>query len=119
MLHTRSLSCCRLDSNFTVRVCDGALSQEFYPECYHQVYGAVRPVRWAAIETLQEGLCTVQSNVVRVGDGGVESKRKGEREEEKERGRGETLGGKGGKDGGGEGGGEGARKGRREWGREE
>ena len=59
------LSCYRLDSNFTVRVCDGALSQEFYPECYHQVYGAVRPVRWAAIETLQEGLCSVQSNVVR------------------------------------------------------
>ena len=55
----------RFDSNFTVRVCDGALSQEFYPECYHQVYGAVRPVRWAAVETLQEGLCSVQSNVVR------------------------------------------------------
>ena len=61
-----------------MRVCDGALSQEFYPECYHQVYGAVRPVRWAAIETLQEGLCSVQSNVVR--------KEKREREEEGVRG---------------------------------
>ena len=68
----------RFDSNFTVRVCDGALSQEFYPECYHQVYGAVRPVRWAAVETLQEGLCSVQSNVVR--------KERRERGEEGERG---------------------------------
>ena len=60
-----------------MRVCDGALSQEFYPECYHQVYGAVRPVRWAAIETLQEGLCSVQSNVVRKErrDGGEEGER--------------------------------------------
>ena len=57
---------CRLDTNFTVKVSDEALSQEFYPECYHPVYGAIRPVRWAAMETLQEGLCTSQSNVVSV-----------------------------------------------------
>ena len=80
----------RFDSNFTVRVCDGALSQEFYPECYHQVYGAVRPVRWAAIETLQEGLCSVQSNVVRKErrERGRERReeRRGEKEERRERG---------------------------------
>lgn len=52
-----------------VRVSDGALAQQFYPECYYAVYGAVRPVRWAAVETLQEGLCTARSNVV----GGEES----------------------------------------------
>ena len=75
----RTVLLLRFDSNFTVRVCDGALSQEFYPECYHQVYGAVRPVRWAAIETLQEGLCSVQSNVVRKErkDGGEEGEREG------------------------------------------
>ena len=54
----------RLDTNHTVRVSDGALAQQFYPDCYYAVYGATRPVRWAAVETLQEGLCTAQSNVV-------------------------------------------------------
>ena len=53
-----------LDTNYTVKVSDGALSLEFYPECYQAVYGTIRPVRWAAIETLQEGLGTSQSNVV-------------------------------------------------------
>ena len=38
---------------------------DFYPECYHVVYGAQRPVRWSALETLQGGLCTLHSNVVR------------------------------------------------------
>lgn len=47
-----------------MKVADEALAHEFYPECYYTLYGAVRPVRWAAIETLQEGLCTSQSNVV-------------------------------------------------------
>ncbi|XP_065908373.1 uncharacterized protein [Dysidea avara] len=36
---------------------------DFYPECYHVVYGAQRPVRWSALETLQGGLCTLPSNV--------------------------------------------------------
>ena len=79
-----------------MRVCDGALSQEFYPECYHQVYGAVRPVRWAAIETLQEGLCSVQSNVVRKEkrERGEEGVRGGESEGKRERGKeGERGGG--------------------------
>lgn len=57
-----------LDTNYQVKISDGALSQCFYQECYHAVRGTVRPVRWAAIETLQEGLCTSQSNVV---SGGV------------------------------------------------
>jgi len=39
---------------------------DFYPECYHIVYGAQRPVRWSALETLQGGLCTLPSNVVSV-----------------------------------------------------
>ena len=30
----------------------GALMSNFYPECYHIVYGAQRPVRWSALETL-------------------------------------------------------------------
>ena len=56
----------RLDSDCTVKVSDGALAQQFYPECYYTLFGATRPVRWAAVETLQEGLCTVRSNVVRI-----------------------------------------------------
>ena len=55
---------CRLDSGYVVKVSDGALAQQFYPECYYTLFGATRPVRWAAVETLQEGLCTVRSNVV-------------------------------------------------------
>ena len=62
--HPSCCSSCSLDTNFIVKISDGALSHEFYPECYHAVYGAIRPVRWAAIETLQEGLCSSQSNVV-------------------------------------------------------
>lgn len=54
----------RLDSGCTVKVTDAALTQQFYPECYYTLFGATRPVRWAAVETLQEGLCTVRSNVV-------------------------------------------------------
>ena len=54
----------RLDSGCTVKVSDGALAQQLYPECYYTLFGAIRPVRWAAVETLQEGLCTVRSNVV-------------------------------------------------------
>ena len=54
----------RLDTNYVVKVGDGALSMEFYPENYTTIKGAVRPVKWAAIETLQEGLITSQSNVV-------------------------------------------------------
>ena len=56
----------RLDSGFTLRLGDGALMSDFYPECYHVVYGAQRPVRWSALETLQGGLCTLPSNVVSV-----------------------------------------------------
>ena len=55
---------CRLDSECTVKVADAALAQQFYPECYYTLFGATRPVRWAAVETLQEGLCTTRSNVV-------------------------------------------------------
>ena len=55
----------RLDSNFTVKLSDGALSQEFFADCYAFIRGSLRPVKWSAIETLQEGLCTTQSNVVR------------------------------------------------------
>ena len=62
---------CRLDSECRVHVSDGALAQEFHPDCYHTVYGAVRPVRWAAVETLQEGLCTARSNVVSGREGGT------------------------------------------------
>jgi hypothetical protein len=54
---------CVLDTDCTVRVSDGALAQQFYPECYYTLFGATRPVRWAAVETLQEGLCTFRSNV--------------------------------------------------------
>lgn len=54
----------RLDSNCTVKVTDGALAQQLHPECYYTLFGATRPVRWAAVETLQEGLCTSRSNVV-------------------------------------------------------
>ena len=61
---------CRLDSECRVHVSDGALAQEFHPDCYHTVYGAVRSVRWAAVETLQEGLCTARSNVVSGREGG-------------------------------------------------
>jgi len=53
-----------LDTNYEVKISDSALTQCFFPECYSTVRGTVRPVRWAAIETLQEGLCTSQSNVV-------------------------------------------------------
>ena len=53
-----SFSLCSLDTKYQAKISDGALSQCFYPECYNTV-------RWAAIETLQEGLCTSHSNVVR------------------------------------------------------
>ena len=56
--------CYRLDSACIVKVSDGALAQQFHPECYYTLFGATRPVRWAAVETLQEGLCTARSNVV-------------------------------------------------------
>lgn len=54
----------RLDRDYTVKVTDGALAQHLYPECYYTLFGATRPVRWAAVETLQEGLCTSRSNIV-------------------------------------------------------
>lgn len=54
----------RYDSGNVVKVSDGALAQQLHPECYYTLFGATRPVRWAAVETLQEGLCTVKSNVV-------------------------------------------------------
>jgi hypothetical protein len=54
---------CVLDSGCVVKISDGALAQQFHPECYYTLFGATRPVRWAAVETLQEGLCTVRSNV--------------------------------------------------------
>lgn len=47
-----------------MKVSDGALAQQLHPECYYTLFGATRPVRWAAVETLQEGLCTSRSNVV-------------------------------------------------------
>ena len=55
---------CWLDIGFTLKLSDGALSQEFFPDSYANIKGAVRPVKWSAIETLQEGLITSQSNVV-------------------------------------------------------
>ena len=55
-----------LDEGYTLKLGDGALMSDFYPECYHVVYGAQRPVRWSALETLQGGLCTQQSNVVSI-----------------------------------------------------
>ena len=55
---------CWLDTGFKIKISDGALSQEFYPNCYTMIKGAIRPVKWSAIETLQEGLITTQSNVV-------------------------------------------------------
>lgn len=62
---------CRLDTNYLVKVSDGALSQEFFPNCYHVIKGALRPVRWAAPETFAEGLCTSQSNVVSIMTGSL------------------------------------------------
>lgn len=53
-----------IDSNFTVKVGDGALTYDLYPDFYHAVYGVRRPVRWAALETLTQGICEVKSNVV-------------------------------------------------------
>ena len=53
-----------LDAGYTLKLGDGALMSDFYPECYHVVYGAQRPVRWSALETLQGGLCSLPSNVV-------------------------------------------------------
>jgi hypothetical protein len=54
----------RLDTGYTVKVSDGSLSQLFYPECYSYHRGTIRPVRWAAVETLKQGQCTSASNVV-------------------------------------------------------
>jgi len=54
-----------LHSNW-VKLGDGALMSDFYPECYHIVHGAQRPVRWSTLETLQGGLCTLPSNVVSI-----------------------------------------------------
>ena len=54
----------RLDTGYNVKVADGALSQLFFPDFYMNVKGTVRPVRWAAIETLHHGQCTSLSNVV-------------------------------------------------------
>lgn len=65
ILQDLALRNCWLDAGFVLKLSDGALSQDFYPECYTSIKGAVRSVKWAAIETLQEGLITVQSNVVR------------------------------------------------------
>lgn len=57
---------CWLDTNYTLKLSDSVLSQDFYPEAYANIKGAIRPVKWSAIETLQEGLITTQSNVVSV-----------------------------------------------------
>ena len=53
-----------LDTGYSVKVSDGALSQLFFPDCYCNVKGSVRPARWAAIETLRQGHLTSLSNVV-------------------------------------------------------
>ena len=64
--HTHNTHNCSLDADYIVKVGDSALSKELFPECYCEILGAVRPVRWSAPETLQEGLCTIKSNVVSV-----------------------------------------------------
>lgn len=61
--HDLALRNCWLDTNYQIKISDGALSQEFYPDCYSTIKGALRPVKWSALETLQEGLTTTQSNV--------------------------------------------------------
>jgi serine/threonine protein kinase len=54
---------CYMDANFTVKISDGALTSDLYPDLYHKVYGVKRPVRWSALETLTQGICGSKSNV--------------------------------------------------------
>ena len=53
-----------IDSNFTLKIGDSALTYDLLPDFYHCVYGVRRPVRWAALETLTQGICETKSNVV-------------------------------------------------------
>ena len=49
-----------------MKISDGALTPDLYPDLYHKVYGVKRPVRWSALETLTQGICGSKSNVVSI-----------------------------------------------------
>ena len=53
-----------IDSSFTLKIADSALTYDLLPDFYHCVYGVRRPVRWAALETLTQGISETKSNVV-------------------------------------------------------
>ena len=57
----------RMDENLQVKVADFGLSKDLYEKQYYRQTGEYKlPVKWMALESLEECLFTMKSDVVRV-----------------------------------------------------
>ena len=65
---------CRIDTNFVIKVADFGLSEDVYCKDYfrqvlkrdaNEVEGVVKlPIKWMALESLQDGVFTEKTDVV-------------------------------------------------------
>lgn len=58
---------CRLDEQGTAKVGDFGLARDIYAHLYYRGDRHSKiPVKWSAPETLNDGLCTVMSDIVSI-----------------------------------------------------
>lgn len=61
------LSLYSVDGELNVKVTDNALSRDLFPDDYIRFGdGDLRPVKWAAFETLTERKCTYETDIVSI-----------------------------------------------------
>ena len=59
---------CRIDDNYVIKIADFGLSEDIYTKLYFRQpsHSTVRlPIKWLAIESLQEGIFTEKTDVVK------------------------------------------------------
>ena len=57
---------CRLDENLDVKVGDFGLAKEMHEDLYYRLGTPTKlPVKWMAVESLNEQIFTLQTDVVR------------------------------------------------------
>ena len=60
---------CRIDENYVIKIADFGLSEDIYSKSYfrQKSHAAVKlPVKWMALESLQEGVFSEKTDVVQL-----------------------------------------------------
>ena len=67
MIHALSVCSFRIDENYVIKIADFGLSEDIYSKTYfrQQSHTSVKlPVKWMALESLQEGVFSEKTDVV-------------------------------------------------------